>query len=441
MKKYGIVFIILSVFVTSHMFGGGGVQKLNPAVKKAASYLKKKLPNDGSKLAIFSLHSNTLENFFVDELTDGLSNITSFNIVDRTQLAAIAKEMGFQLSGEVNETEQIQMGKKAGAQRIISVSVQNMGQQQYRFRVRAIDVETARLYGAESFTVSDPVIDSMLNAGGNLPDSPARDQGLAYQPNADPPPPSSDSAGSFANPIVLPASDAWNSQTLRTSELWFKLTPSTAGSLVVETDGGLDTYMELFDASRNRLSSDDDSGSSLNAKIAYNVTSGRNYLIRVIDVDKAVGPFRIKANVIPQTPPNQQTQRTPSGGSNPIDLTGSTETILEITAGNSYVNRFAKAEAIHLYSLDIPSGYRSVNIYTEGNRDITMAIITLTGMARYLTDGTSALSNSDILGNSTGRGNANITFAAPQSERTCYILVGESNDKTGLYTLIARGVR
>ncbi|MDR0374445.1 MAG: hypothetical protein LBH85_01800 [Treponema sp.] len=432
MKKYCIVFIMLSVFVTSHMFAGGGVQKLRPAVKKAASYLKKKLPNDGSKLAIFSLHSNMLENFFVDELTDGLSNITSFNIVDRTQLAAIAKEMGFQLSGEVSDTEQVQIGKKAGAQRVISVSVQNMGQQQYRFRVRAIDVETARLYGAESFTVSDPVIDSMLSVDSNPPNSPTPDREV-YQLNVDPPAPPSDSAGSFTNPIALPVNNTWNSQTLRTSELWFKITPSTTGALVVETDGGLDTYLELFDASRNRLSSDDDSGNSLNAKIEYNVTSGRNYMLRVIDVDKAVGPFRIKANATRSgpTPPNPGV----------VDLTASTEAVLDITIGNSYVNRFAKTDAIHLYSLDIPQGYRSVNIYTEGSRDISMAIITFAGMARYLTDGTDALSSGDILGNSTGRGNANITFTAPQSERTCYILVGETNDKTGLYTLIARGVR
>ncbi|MDR0556705.1 MAG: hypothetical protein LBG43_02375 [Treponema sp.] len=420
MKKYCIVFIVLSMFVTSSLFAGGGVQKLNPAVKKAASYLKKKLPNDGSKLAIFSLHSNMLENFFVDELTDGLSNITSFNIVDRTQLAAIAKEMGFQLSGEVSDTEQVQIGKKAGAQRVISVSVQNMGQQQYRFRIRAIDVETARLYGAESFTVSDPVIDSMLEHAGAGPTPPDSS-------NTDPP--SSNPVGSFANPIVLPINNTWNSQTLR-AEMWFKLTPSTTGSLTVETAGGLDTYMEIFDASQNRLSSDDDSGSSLNAKIEYNVTSGRNYMIRVTDVDKAIGPFRIKANV------SQQTRAT----SNVIDLTGSTETVFEITAGNSYVNRFAKAGAIHLYSLDIPADARSVNIYTEGSRDISMAIITLTGMANYLVNGTDAVSSSDILGKSTGRGNANITFAAPQ-DRTCYILVGENNDKTGLYTLIAKGAR
>jgi hypothetical protein len=434
----------LSVFAASHLSAGGGVQKLNPAVRKAASYLKKKLPNDGSKLAVFSLHPGALENFFVDELTDGLSNATSFNIVDRTQLAAIAQEMGFQLSGEVSETEQIQMGKKAGAQRIISVSVQNMGRQQYRFRVRAIDAETARLYGAASFTVSDPAVDSMLrHAGANPPDPPP--DGGGRQTAADPP----DSAGSFADPIPLAANGAWNSQTLRASEMWFKLTPAASGALVVETDGGLDTYMELFDASRNRLSYNDDNGSSLNAKIEWNVTSGGNYLIRVIDVDKAVGPFRIKANVVApspqaaraaQTPSNPQASRASQTPPRPIDLTGSTEAVLEITIGNSYVNRFAKAGAIHLYSLDIPSGYRSINIYTEGARDVSMAIITLSGMARYLADGTDAVSSGDVLGNSAGRGNANITFATPR-DSTCYILVGEANDKTGLYTLITRGVR
>ncbi|MDR2783474.1 MAG: hypothetical protein LBB48_06490, partial [Treponema sp.] len=293
MKKYGIVCIVLAAFVSSHAFAGGGVQKLTPSIKKASSYLKKRLPANGSKLAVFSLSSSALENFFVDELTDGLSNITLFNIVDRTQLAAIAKEMGFQLSGEVSDTEQAQIGKKAGANIIISVSVVNIGQQQYRFRIRAIDVETAKLYGAESFTVSDPMIDSMVNRNAS---GPASDTPEA-KPDIDPPPPP-DPAGSFSNPIALQANNTWSTQTLSASGLWFRVTPAVSSStavLSVETDGGLDTYLELFDSSRNMLKQNDDDGSGVNAKIECEVPSGKNYMIRVTEVDKAAGAFRIKA--------------------------------------------------------------------------------------------------------------------------------------------------
>jgi hypothetical protein len=417
----------------SHAFAGGGVEKLNPAIKKAASYLKKKLPNDGSKLAIFSLSSSALENFFVDELTDGLSNITSFNIVDRTQLAAIAKEMGFQLSGEVSDTEQAQIGKKAGANIIISVSVVDIGQQQYRFRVRAINVETARLYGAESFTVSDPMLDSILNRTSSTPIS---DTPETPVPVPSPPP---NSTGSFSNPIVLQANNTWNSQTLSASELWFKVTPTATSStavLSVETDGDLDTYLELFDSSQNMLKQNDDDGNGLNAKIECEVPSGRNYTIRVTELDKATGTFRIKATVTLQDPPT--TPKTPPATASLIDLTGSTETVLDIELGKKYINRFAKAETVHLYYLEIPIGYRSVRVSTEGNRDISMASITQTGMASYLVGGTASVSNSDILGRSS-RGNANITFTVSRSGRSCYILVRESNNKTGNYTITTQG--
>jgi hypothetical protein len=87
--------------------------------------------------------------------------------------------------------------------------------------------------------------------------------------------------------------------------MWYTLTPSVAGRLVVETDGNLDTVMELYDGT-TRLESDDDSGNGNNARIEYNVRSGRSYRIKVQEYSNSTGgSFRIRASVTP--PPSNPT--------------------------------------------------------------------------------------------------------------------------------------
>ncbi|MCL2561507.1 MAG: hypothetical protein FWE10_04200 [Rikenellaceae bacterium] len=62
----------------------------------------------------------------------------------------------------------------------------------------------------------------------------------------------------------------------------FLLRPGRSGTLVVETTGDTDTYMELYDAdTRELLAEDDDSGSDLNARIEYSVQVGKRYIALV----------------------------------------------------------------------------------------------------------------------------------------------------------------
>ena len=128
MKKYCLILALLAAGLP--VFASGG---LDSCVRQAASYLKGKLPNDGTKLAILSLNTSGLETYFVDELTIGLRNITTFQIVDRTQLDAIAAEMNFQMSGQVDDTDQARLGKMAGARRIVSVKITYIGQESIVF--------------------------------------------------------------------------------------------------------------------------------------------------------------------------------------------------------------------------------------------------------------------------------------------------------------------
>jgi hypothetical protein len=74
----------------------------------------------------------------------------------------LQKEMDFQLSGEVSDESAQSIGKKLGAQTIISGSLSPLGNM-WRMRIKALEVETARIQGAMTYTVrKDAVISNLL---------------------------------------------------------------------------------------------------------------------------------------------------------------------------------------------------------------------------------------------------------------------------------------
>jgi hypothetical protein len=72
--------------------------------------------------------------------------------------------MDFQYSGEVSDESAQSIGKKLGAQTIISGSLSPLGNR-WRMRVKALEVETARVQGVETYTVKkDAVLSSLLTS-------------------------------------------------------------------------------------------------------------------------------------------------------------------------------------------------------------------------------------------------------------------------------------
>ena len=68
----------------------------------------------------------------------------------------------------------------------------------------------------------------------------------------------------------------------RNDEDFFLLVPANDGRLVMETTGDVDTYLEFYNAeTREKLGSDDDSGSGDNARVRYNVSAGSRYIAKV----------------------------------------------------------------------------------------------------------------------------------------------------------------
>jgi WD40 repeat protein/TolB-like protein len=134
--------------------------ELDMAIRRASDYLNENL-EAGNKLVILNFESDypAFSEYIIDELIANTVNDRIFSVVDRANLALIQQEIDFQLSGEVSDESAQAIGKKLGAQIIVSGGVSKIGDV-YRLRVRAIAVESAQIQGQynknipESYTIT-----------------------------------------------------------------------------------------------------------------------------------------------------------------------------------------------------------------------------------------------------------------------------------------------
>ncbi len=68
---------------------------------------------------------------------------------------------------------------------------------------------------------------------------------------------------------------------------YYAFVPLVDGVITIYTEGSLDTYGYLYNASKSQLAYDDDSGSENNFKITYNVTAGTLYYISPCGYDSS----------------------------------------------------------------------------------------------------------------------------------------------------------
>jgi TolB-like protein len=125
----------------------------NDALKDALSYLTGRI-SSGSTVAVLNFQSDypNLSEYIIDDITAGLVDTDRYTIVDRRNLELLAQEMAFQLSGEVSDETALAIGRRLGAQMVISGAVNYLGEF-YRLRVQAIEVETARIQGSRTVTI------------------------------------------------------------------------------------------------------------------------------------------------------------------------------------------------------------------------------------------------------------------------------------------------
>lgn len=160
--------------------------ELDIAIREASDYLNRQLPR-GNKLLILNIQAAfpALSEYIIDELIANAVNDRVFTVVDRQQLDAIRAELGFQMSGEVDDATAQDLGRIAGAQIIISGAVSRISDL-YRLRVRALSVQSAQIEGQFNRNIPDgPLISALTESqatgygGGTAQTSSAMARGTA----------------------------------------------------------------------------------------------------------------------------------------------------------------------------------------------------------------------------------------------------------------------
>jgi TolB-like protein len=112
----------------------------------------------------FGSASPNMSNYVLEELNDGLVNQGNLIVVDRRNLAVLQQEMNFQQSGEVSDETAQAIGRRLGAQMVVSGSLSILGSS-YRFRIQALEVETAVIKYSQTQNVQNDRTVQTLMAG------------------------------------------------------------------------------------------------------------------------------------------------------------------------------------------------------------------------------------------------------------------------------------
>jgi TolB-like protein len=137
---------------------------LDQAVQTSAQAIETRLPK-GAKTAVltFTSASQAFSDYIIDEIATALSASRNIQVIDRQHTDAIRKEFNIQFSGDVSDAEVKRIGQQLGAQYVVTGSLVDIGNA-YRFRVAAINIETAVREGSSSLNINinDPQVVFLL---------------------------------------------------------------------------------------------------------------------------------------------------------------------------------------------------------------------------------------------------------------------------------------
>ncbi|MDR3283770.1 MAG: hypothetical protein LBS97_01155 [Treponema sp.] len=136
----------------------GQGKSIGTVLRSASDYLIERIPA-GSKIAVFNIKAKdeALSTYINDNISESLVNSGKFTVVDRHNLDLLRAELDFQHSGEANEETAVSVGKKVGAQSIITGMVEEFGEL-YRLQIRSIDIETASIQAIQNYLLGDNTI-------------------------------------------------------------------------------------------------------------------------------------------------------------------------------------------------------------------------------------------------------------------------------------------
>jgi hypothetical protein len=174
MKKSGM--LLLTCLLCAGIGFTQERENLRTALTNTVSYISQTVPR-GRRVLILPAASPSAElgNYVADELSVRLVNNRLFTVVERSTdvMRELEREMGFQLSGEVSDETAQSLGRKSGAQSIISGKITSITGSLYRMSIKIINVEKGELEGQRvSELQTDEILSGLLKlnqqpSGGN----------------------------------------------------------------------------------------------------------------------------------------------------------------------------------------------------------------------------------------------------------------------------------
>jgi TolB-like protein len=124
-------------------------------LRSVAGHLIERIQAD-AKIAVFNIKAKNedLSNYINDNISESLVNSGKFTVVDRRNLDLLKAELDFQYSGEASEETVVSIGKRIGAQTIITGTIEEFGEL-YRLQIRSIEVETARIEAMRHYLIDN----------------------------------------------------------------------------------------------------------------------------------------------------------------------------------------------------------------------------------------------------------------------------------------------
>jgi TolB-like protein len=139
--------VLLAVFLVlgaNHAIFSQAVT-LDTALANAAREIADSVPR-GAKIAVLNISSDyrALSDYIINELIVNLVNTRAFQVVPRSEveLGAARREFGFQMTGDVSDESQKNLGQFLGADTIISGSVTRDYANSYRIVINTINLES-----------------------------------------------------------------------------------------------------------------------------------------------------------------------------------------------------------------------------------------------------------------------------------------------------------
>ncbi|MDR2537146.1 MAG: penicillin-binding protein activator LpoB [Treponema sp.] len=160
-------FFVLAILASSRAFSQ--TVSIDEAIQTSSRELEQRLAK-GSKAAVLNFASDwsRVSSYVIDELNNAIVRENVITVVDRRQLDLIRQEQNFQMSGEVSDASAQSIGQLLGAETIVSGSMELIGSI-YRFRIRAIGVETGVIQYSNSLNiVKDEVLSALTRNSDSL---------------------------------------------------------------------------------------------------------------------------------------------------------------------------------------------------------------------------------------------------------------------------------